>query len=446
MPPESANYLGLRGCVIDTPAYGRLRSWRDGAVIISSNGKIEEVGDYQLIGRKTRDAPVKWIEPGPVVIFPGLIDVHTHVPQYSVVSRGRGRLLEWLNQYIFPKERAFTGAAGKREAKSFFPQLAKQGTTTAALYTTIYPDSTEAAFEAAAECGMRIIMGAMMMDSGAAQQPRKALSISALETEQLIAKWHGAKDGLIEYAVSPRFALSCSDQLLARAAQIAKQHNCYIQTHLAETKDECSRVRHLFPWARDYTDVYEKHGLLGPRTILGHCIHLNEREREALLASGSNIAHCPTANLFLNSGIMPLPEYQALGLKVGLGTDVAAGPELNLWQVMRSTIESQRARGFYEKDIPLISPAEALYLATLGGAQALGKGDIIGSFEAGKEADLTVMSIPAVLPYRGTSLHAEALSAEDILALCVYRGGPHAVMETFVRGKSVYRAADPELF
>jgi guanine deaminase len=446
MPSDPISFVGLRGCVIDAPSFHKLRTWRDGAVVFGNDGKIVEVGDYQLIGRRNRGGKIRWIELGPVAIFPGLIDLHSHVPQYPVVARGRGQLLEWLNRYIFPKERAFTGAPGKREAASFFPQLARNGTTTAALYTTIYSDSTEAAFQAASVSGLRIIMGAMMMDTGAAQQPRKAFSISALETEQLIKQWHGANEGLIEYAVSPRFALSCSEQLLERAGQLAKQYGCYLQTHLAETIEECSRVKHLFPWATDYTHVYEKSGMLTERTILGHCIHLNDRERMALVASNAKIAHCPTANFFLNSGIMPLPEYHEMGLNIGLGTDVAAGPELNLWQVMRSTIESQKARGYYERNIPIIHPSQALYLATQGGAEALCKGHVIGSFDAGKDADITVMNIPALLPYRGTALHADALSAEDVLALCVYRGGPHAVVETMVRGKSVFRAPDPELF
>ena len=143
---------------------------------------------------------------------------------------------------------------------------------------------------------------------------------------------------------------------------------------------------------------------------------------------------------------MPLDTMRGAGLRIGLGTDVAAGPELNLWRVMRSAIESQKARSFYEKDVAVPTPAEVLHLATQGGAEALGKGSIIGSLDIGKEADLTVMDIGALLPYRRSSKGTNDLTTEDVLSLCIYRGGPEAVIETFVRGSSVYRAPEPELF
>src|SRR4030095_6419273 len=171
------------------------------------------------------------------------------------------------------------------------------------------------------------------------------------------------------------------------AAEIAKHHGTYIQTHLAENTEEIEKVRNLFRQAQDYTDVYAQFGLLGPRTILGHCIHLTQRERQAIADFGATIAHCPTANLFLRSGILPLDTIREMGIRVGLGSDVAAGAELNLWRVMRTAMESQTARSFYEPNVELLSPSQALFLATQGAADALGKGRLIGSFEIGKEAD-----------------------------------------------------------
>jgi guanine deaminase len=439
--------LGLRGCVIDAPEYGRLRAWRDGAVVIG-DGRIVEMGDFQRVGKKAYEQPIRWLHSERAAIFPGLIDIHAHVPQYPVVARGRGQLLDWLHTYIFPRERTFTGPPGQREAGAFFPELARHGTTTAMLYTAIYEDTCDAAFAAAAKAGLRVIMGKMMMDVGTygSLQPRKVISVSLLESERLAKKWHGAADGLLEYAMSPRFALACSERMMREAGTLAAQLGCYIQTHLAETKEECERVRHMFPSAKDYTEVYEKFGLIGSKTVLGHCIHLSVREREALAAAGAAVAHCPTANLYLSSGIMPLAEHRATGLKIGLGSDVAAGPELNLWQVMRCAIESQKARSFYEANVPIPTPANVLHLATQGAAEALGKGTIIGTLDIGKEADLTVMDLPSLLPYRGAANKISELSPEDILAMCVYRGGPHAVLETYVRGNCVWRSAEPELF
>ncbi len=444
----STPLIGIRGWLIDAPAPGgQLRSWPDGALVLEG-ANIAEIGDFQTLSKKPRWHPIRWIHGPRVVVFPGLIDIHAHVPQYAGVARGTSELLPWLRQTIFPLEREFTGPRGRREGAAFISEIARHGTTTAMLYSAIFEDSTDATFQAAADKGLRMILGKMMMDVGSygSFQPAKILSISMNESERLIKKWHGANDGLLEYAVSPRFAIACSERLMRSAGELAAQYQTYIQTHLSENKDEIERVKHLFPQAQDYTDVYAMCGLLGPKTVLGHCIHLSERERSALAGTGSAIAHCPTANLFLRSGILALDTVRAQGIRVGLGSDVAAGAELNLWRVMRACIESQIARSFYEPGVRIPTPADALHLATQSAADALGKGRVIGSFDIGKEADLTIMDIGALLPYRKSSKGTDDLSAEDVVSLCIYRGGPDAVVETFVRGRSVYQAPAPELF
>lgn len=443
-PTSSPPLVGIRGWLIDAVEFGKLRSWPDGALVIE-DGLIVEVGDFNTLSKKPRSQPIRWQHSNRVVVFPGLIDLHTHAPQYPSVARGTSELLPWLRQYIFPLEKEFTGPRGRREAAAFIAEVARHGTTTATFYSTIFEDSCDAAFQAAAEKGLRAIGGKMMMDVGSygPHQPSKILSISLTETERLIKKWHGANAGLLEYAVSPRFAVSCSERLLRSAAELAQQHGTYVQTHLAENREEIEKVRHLFPQAQDYTDVYARAGLLGSRTLLGHCLHLSPREHEAIAAAGAAVAHCPTANLFLRSGILPLDTVRAAGIRVGLGTDVAAGPELNLWRVMRAAVESQTARGFYESCAPL-TPAGALHLATQGAADALGKGRVLGSFDIGKEADLTVMDLGPILPYRTKS--ASDMTADDAVSMCVYRGAPEAVVETYVRGRSIYQAPAPELF
>ena len=443
----NSELVGIHGSLIDAPAFGKLRFWREGALILDG-GSIAEIGDYDLLRKKPRAETVRWIHHPQRLILPGLIDLHAHVPQYPAVARGQNELLPWLRQHIFPLEREFTGPKGRKQAVPFFTELARHGTTTAMLYTAIYEDTCEAAFAAAEKAGMRVIMGKTMMDVGSygQLQPKKVVSISLLESERLCKKWNGANGGLLDYAFSPRFAVSCSEKLMRGAAELAREHNAYIQTHLAENAEEIEKVRALFTWATDYTDVYEKCGLLGKKTMLAHCVHLSPRERELLARHGSSVAHCPTANLFLGSGLLPLDTVRAGGIRVGLGTDVAAGPELNLWQVMRSCIESQRARSFYEKGVHVPTSAEAFFLATQGGADALGKGEIIGSFEIGKEGDLVVMDLAALLPYRKSAKALADMAPEDMLSLCIYRGGPCAVVESWVRGNPVFRAPEPELF
>lgn len=177
-----------------------------------------------------------------------------------------------------------------------------------------------------------------------------------------------------------------------------------------------------------------------PRTVLGHCIHLNPREIAAIAAARSGVAHCPSSNLFLGSGLMKLDQLLKAGINVGLGSDVAAGPELNLWRVMRAAIEVQKARTAYEPNLRPLRPSEALYLATRGGACVLGKSAAIGTLHAGKEADLIVMDIASMLPYPQNRNWMPSLTAEDVIALCIYRGGPDANLETYVRGRRIYQA------
>ena len=436
-----SNSFGIRGYLIDAPAYGSLRSHRDGAIVVV-DGRITEVGAYDDLKKRQRPDPVRWIDRTGSAIFPGLIDCHTHLPQYPAVARGESQLLPWLRENIFPLEREFTGPKARHEAPLFFQEMARNGTTTAMVFAAIYEDSCDIGFEAAEQSGLRIILGKMMMDLGSygQLQPKKIASVSLVESERLCRKWHGAAEGRLEYAISPRFAVTCSEKLMRSAAELAQRFGVYIQTHLAENREEIEKVHHLHMAARDYTDVYEKCGLLTPKTMLGHCIHLNPREIDAIAVAQANVAHCPTSNLFLGSGLIKLDELINAGIAIGLGSDVAAGPELNMWQVMRSALAVQKARSMADPHLPRMRPTDAFYLATSGGARALGKSSVIGTLDVGKEADLLVVDLPALLPYGRKGKAVDDLSSEDILALCIYRGNPAATLESYVRGKSVYRA------
>ncbi len=443
---DTSPALGLRGFLIDAPDYGSLRARRNGGIIVRDR-KIIEVGDYDELRRRQTSATIEWLDHGPVAIFPGLIDCHTHLPQYPVVARSESDLLPWLRENIFPVERDFTGPRAREEAPLFFEELARNGTTTAMIYAAISEDSCEAGFEAAQANGLRAIIGKMMMDVGSygQLQPKKVLSISLIESERLCRKWHGAEDGRLEYAFSPRFAVTCSEKMMRAAAEMATRFGAYLQTHLAENREEIEKVHHLFMGAHDYTHVYEKCGLLTPKTMLGHCVHLNAREVAAIAGAKAKVAHCPSSNLFLGSGLMKLDQLLSAGIQIGLGSDVAAGPELNLWRVMRSAVDVQKARAAYEPNLRALRPAEAFYLATHGGARALGKADVIGTIEPEKEADLTLVNLPMLLPYQRNGKTIRDLSPEDVIALCVYRAGPEANVATYVRGRRIYEREAPIL-
>jgi guanine deaminase len=438
--------IGIRGFLIDSPSPGRLRGVRDGVLLIEE-GCITASGTYESIRAVHAARDIRWMHSPEAVVVPGLIDVHAHLPQYPAVARHAGALLPWLKQHVFPLEKQFKAAAARTQAPAFYEDLARNGTTCAMLYSAIFEDSTEAAFSAAEESGMRIILGKMMMDVGSygSLVPEKIVDRSCAESESLCRKWHGRDGGRLEYAFSPRFAVTCSEELMRRAGELAQKYDAYLQTHLSENREEIEVVKALFPARASYTDVYAHCGLLGPKTVLGHCIHLAEEEIAQLAAARAVVAHCPTSNFFLTSGLMPMNHLREAGLRIGLGSDVAGGPELNMWQVMRSAIETQKARHFHDDTVPILNVVDAFHLATQGGAEALGKETLVGAFEIGREADLAVLDLAAIMPY-GRKLNPHAnLTAEDVLALLVYRGGPTAVVETFVRGRSVYRAPPPNL-
>jgi guanine deaminase len=351
---------GIRGWLIDAPEYGgRLRSWSDGAMISRQRADRLRWANIRSLAKKPRDQPVRWLHSNRVAFFPGLIDLHAHVPQYPAVARGQSELLPWLRQHIFPLEREFTGPRGRREAAAFFAELARQGTTTAMLYTAIYEDSCEAAFEAAAKSGLRIIMGKMMMDVGSygALQPSKILSISLHETERLCRKWNGAAGGLIEYAISPRFAVSCSEKLLRSAGELAAATGAYLQTHLAEkprrNREGKTSIRvgeglhgRLRPVRPAYT-AHRARALPAPQSL----VNARRWRPAARMSRTARRQTCSCVAASCHSTTM-----RAAGLRIGLGSDVAAGPELNLWRVMRGAIEAQKARSFYETNVQIPSP------------------------------------------------------------------------------------------
>ncbi len=333
--------------MVDAPERHSVRGIHDGALLVE-NGHITARGSFAEISKLPAAAEAERFGGRHCVVVPGLIDIHAHIPQYPFVARIEESLLPWLQRYIFPAERNFRAAEARTFAPFFFESLARNRTTLAVLYATIHEDSAHECFAAAESSGLRAIIGKVMMDrhSYGDLEPDEILAVSLDQTRRLIARWHGSAGGRLEYAVSPRFAVSCSSEMIRAAGNLAREHGTWIQTHLSENQLEIQTVRDLFPEFPDYTSVYEGCGLLGPKTILGHCIHLSADERAKLRDSGALIAHCPTSNIFLRSGIMPWDTIAGENIPFGLASDVAGAPELSMWRVMRCALESQIARSF----------------------------------------------------------------------------------------------------
>lgn len=424
--------FAIRGRILTPLDDGGTRHEEDGLLVVDGAGRIEFAGP----AGERPDGAVSAIDLRPWLLLPGMVDLHAHLPQLPNAGLGAGLdLLTWLDRYIFPLERAFDVAAADRLAPAAWRAFAAAGTTTALVYGAVYEASADATFRAAEVHGIRAIVGKVMMDRGTYDptiDPTVILDQSLAESARLIEKWHGADDGRLRYAVTPRFAISCTAELLHESASLAAATGAYWQTHVSEDRGEIAEVARLFPDAIDYVDVYDRAGGLGERTVLAHAVHLSDRELERLVETGTRVAHCPVSNLFLASGMMPLGRYVDAGVSLGLGSDVAGGPDLSIFTAMRVGFYVQNARRVAGVEAGrVLTPLDWLRLGSLGGARVLGLGDVVGSLEAGKEADLIAVDPAFIAPVPGV----EDDDPADIASRLVFRSHPDMVRAAWVRGR-----------
>jgi guanine deaminase len=408
----------------------------DGLMVVDESGRISSVGPWPE--REDLANRADAIDLRPLLLLPGMVDMHAHLPQIPNAGLGGGLdLLTWLDRYIFPLERGFDEAAANVLAPQAFAAFAAAGTTTAVMYGAVYESSLDACFAAAETHGIRVVLGKVMMDRLRYDRSigdSEVLDASLRQSQNLIEKWHGRDNGRLQYAVTPRFAVSCSAEMLRESAALAKATGAYWQTHIAEDHHEIDEVRELFPDAVDYTDIYDRAGGLGPKSILAHAIYLSEREIDRIAQTGSRIAHCPSANLFLASGLMPLARYIEAGLSVGLGSDVAGGPELSLFSVMCAGAYTQSGlRTMLGETRPSLTPLDWLRMGSLEGARALGIDDRIGSLEADKEADFICVDPDATAPLTGQHTDDPA----ELMSRLIYRLRPDMIRGAWVRGRKL---------
>jgi guanine deaminase len=426
--------FAIRGRILTPLAAGGTRHEPDGLLVVDAAGRITFAGP----AADRADEAAVAIDLRPWILLPGMVDLHAHLPQLPNAGLGAGLdLLTWLDRYIFPLERGFDEAAAERLAPAAWRAFAGAGTTTALVYGAVYEASTDATFRAAEAHGIRAIVGKVMMDRGTYDptiDPRVILDQSLAESARLIERWHGADDGRLRYAVTPRFAISCTAELLRESAALAASTGAYWQTHVSEDRGEIAEVARLFPEAIDYVDVYDRAGGLGARTILAHAVHLSDRELGRLIETGTRVAHCPVSNLFLASGMMPLGRYLDAGLSLGLGSDVAGGPDLSIFTAMRTGFYVQNARRVAGVEAGgVLTPLDWLRLGSLGGAEALGLGDITGSLEIGKEADVIAVDPAITAPVPGI----EDDDPADIASRLIFRSHPDMVRAAWVRGRQL---------
>ncbi len=422
---------------VDDPFYqsesDSVRYLSDGLLVID-NGKIVALGSYEdLKEQYANDEIVSYPDK---LITPGLIDLHVHYPQTEIIAAYGEQLMQWLDRFVFPTEAKFKDAEHCRTIASFFlDELLCNGTTTAVVLTTIFPQSVEALFSEAQSRKMRVIAGQMLMTRNAPDFLLNDAQAAYAQTREQIQQWHGL-DRLL-YAITPRFAITSTPEELSLAGKLkAEFPDVYVHTHLAENVQEVQFTAELFPESKDYLNVYEQFGLVGDRTIFAHCIQLDDSAFERLANSGAAIAFCPTSNLFLGSGLFQLNKAKSsqTPIKVALATDVGAGTSLSQLTTMCDAYKVMQLQN------ESLSIFQAFYLATLGAAKALSLEDKIGSFEPGKEADFVVWDLQATpaMKLRNPNAKSKNLTelAEKAFAMMVL-GDERAVTATYVAGEAV---------
>lgn len=413
-------------CIADPREVGTEACYEyfDDGLLVVEDGIVRELGPAAILLKKFRDADVTEFRDS--LVTSGFIDTHIHFPQVDIIGAYGERLLQWLENYVFPAEREYADPEYARSRAQFFlAELLRNGTTTALVFGTVHRQSIDAFFSEAEKLDLRMLAGKVMMDRNAPGYLCDTPESSYADSRDLIERWHGK--GRLHYAITPRFAPTSSAEQLAMAGRLRREYpGVYFHTHISESKQEVEWVHSLFPERKGYLDVYDHYGLVGSRCVFAHGIYLRDDECRRLGEVGSAVAFCPTSNLFLGSGLLDLYRLEQYGIRVGLGSDVGAGTSFSQLQSLNEAYKVLQLQG------SKLDPLNALYLATLGGARALYLDGHIGNLQPGKEADFVV------LDYRATPLIWHRIQQEsnlrDRLFLLMMLGDDRVVKATYVAG------------
>ncbi len=428
----------FRAAIFHTPRnpfreVGALEAFSDGGLLVE-NERIVACGDYSGLRNAHPDAPVRDWRGG--FLLPGLIDTHVHYPQVRILGGLGYSLLDWLERHTLPEEVKFASPEYARAvAAEFVYALLSHGTTTALVFGSHFAPAVAALFETAIRSGLRIASGLVISDRLLRPELHTAAELAYQANKQLIACFHGK--GRSIYAVTPRFAVSTSEALLEVCQTLLAEHpDLRFQTHLNENAEEVAQVARLFPWAQDYLAVYEQFHLVRPQSVMAHSVHSTPSEIARMAASGCTVAHCPSSNAALRSGIFPMRRHLDAGVHCALGTDAGAGIGFGmLTEALQAYLTQCLAQ---DSGFPL-SPVHLLYLSTRAGAKALGLEREIGDFAPGKSADFVYLVPPERSPLAAVARHAP--SAEHLLAAIFTLAGAESVRETWIAGAPVFRHA-----
>ena len=402
----------------------------DGLLVIGPDAQgrqvVLAVGSYAQLSGRYPDA-IELHLPGRI-IAPGFVDMHIHFPQLDVIGSPAEGLLPWLERYTFPHEQRFSDPDHSAQAATFFiAELLRHGVTTALTFATSHPESVNALLGEAQRRSLRLIAGKVLMDQHSPDGVRDTTEQSLIDTDALIKKWHGVDR--LGYAITPRFVPSCSEAQLRGAGALAANYpDVWIQSHVAENKDEVAWVRALYPQARSYLSVYEQFGLLRPRAVYAHCIHIDDEDRALMRSTGAATAVSPTSNLFLGSGFFDYAGADRVGFLYGLASDVGGGTSFSPFHTMLAAYYVGR-EGQTKPGVSL-KPQQLWWQHTAGAARALGLEGVVGNLLPGCEADFVVLN-PQATPLLARKT-AQAGNLDELLFALIVLGDDRLIEQTVI--------------
>lgn len=416
--------LVLRGDIVYTSSMDKFDIYEDSYIIVEDGIVVDIMKelDDSYKNYNIEDYSGK-------LIIPGFSDIHLHAPQYP--NRGLGmdkELIPWLNTYTFPEEAKYSDLDYSRSVfKSLIKDLWSEGTTRSAVYSSVHLNATKLLMDMFMESGLGAYVGKVNMDRNSSDDLNELTEKSISETEDLL-KEYGNKSDLVKPIITPRFLPTCTDGMLNSLANLAKEYDVPVQSHLNENISEVAWIKELYPSSTSYAGVYDDFELFGQKkTIMAHCVYNNDEEIDLMAKNGVYAAHCPHSNFNLSSGMMPVRKFIDKGVNIGLGSDISGGHTLRMPDVIVGAIHQSKMNWLNNKDLKPISTSEAFYLGTKGGGSFFGK---VGSFEAGYEFDALVIDLENLMV-------GKPLSTEEKLQKFLYIGNKDNIIHRYVRGNKI---------
>jgi guanine deaminase len=419
------NMFAVKGNIIFTKEFGVYEVIENGFIVVEDK---YVKGVYSTLDKKYEH--IKVIDYGNSLIIPGFVDIHLHAPQFANIGLGLDKeLMPWLETYTFPEETKYSDISyAKKVYSRLIKELWKFGTTRACVFATLHKDSTKLLMDMFKESGLGAYVGKVNMDRNSPDYLIEETEASLFDTEEIL-KEYSTKYSLVKPIITPRFVPTCSTRLLKGLGALAEKYNVTVQSHLSENSGEISFVKELHPEAKNYASIYNEAGLLGnTKTIMAHCVLVDDNEIDLLAKNKVFVAHCANSNSNLTSGIAPVRKLINRGISVGLASDIAGGHSLSMMDVIVTSAQVSNLRYIESNriDKPL-NTAELFYLATKGGGKFFGK---VGSFEEGYEFDALVIDDSTLAIFKN-------LSIEERLQKFIYTGDDRNIKERYVAGDNI---------